>query len=153
MTVVSCRMNLQIRRAWSVFRNCFACIALLLGLSCHEHAHVAQRSNNMMMQTYDESANGSEITVQPGERFELRLKETPTTGFRWRLTSDGSPICVLESDSFEAPHENIPGRAGRRIFVFHVEHGGHATIELIAQRPWEKGTSGGALFQLSIVAP
>jgi len=105
------------------------------------------------MQIYDESANGSEVTVRPGERFEVRLKETPTTGFRWRLTSDGSPICDLVSDSFEAPHENIPGGPGRRIFIFQVEHGGRAMIELTSQRSWEKDASGGALFRLTITAP
>ncbi len=152
MEAPSRRTGLEICHAGFVFGNIFACI-LLFGLSCHKQPHLIQRSDSMTMQTYDERAHGSEITVRPGERFEVRLKETPTTGFRWQLNSDGSPICALVSNSFEAPHENIPGRPGRRIFVFRAEHGGRAMIEFTSRRSWEKEASGSALFRLTITAP
>lgn len=54
-----------------------------------------------------ESSNGHDLELPVGEVFELCLPENPTTEFRWQLTSNGEPACVLLSHFFEAPDGSL----------------------------------------------
>ena len=53
------------------------------------------------MLQFDASSHGSEIELKTGEKFEIVLRENPTTGFRWHLVSNGEPACTLLDNSFE----------------------------------------------------
>jgi predicted secreted protein len=103
-----------------------------------------------VMEPLDESANGREIHLRRGETFEVRLHERPTTGFRWRLMSDGAPACVLVGDAFEAPTSSAPGSPGQHSWRFRVERAGQAIIELAALRPWDQDASPARVFRLTV---
>jgi inhibitor of cysteine peptidase len=104
------------------------------------------------MAVLTESADGREISLSPGESFEVCLEERPTTGFRWQIVSDGAPLCVLVSDSFAAPKSHVPGRAGHHSWTFRIEHPGRATVELASRRPWEKQKPPARAFRLTVIA-
>ena len=82
------------------------------------------------MEQLDESADGREIELAAGEEFELTLDENPTTGFRWRVTADGSPACALVRDEFRAPTEGRPGQGGSHVWQFRADRAGQCRIEL-----------------------
>src|ERR1700694_4044774 len=84
----------------------------------------------------DESASGSELRLRAGERLEVVLAEAPTTGYRWRLVSEGAPACRRDSDRFEAPPSATAGGPGRYTltFTFASVQPGAGEIELTCAR-------------------
>jgi predicted secreted protein len=103
-----------------------------------------------VMEPLNESANGREIHLTRGATFEVRLQERPTTGFRWRLMSDGTPTCVLVGDAFEAPASRTPGSPGQHSWRFRAEHAGPAIIELASLRPWDQDAPPARVFRLTV---
>jgi predicted secreted protein len=87
----------------------------------------------------DESASGSELRLRAGERLEVVLAEAPTTGYRWRLVSEGAPACRRDSDRFEAPPSATPGAPGRHTFTFGGVQPGAGEIELTCARTFGGG--------------
>ena len=100
----------------------------------------------------DESANGRTVDASPGDTVTIGLAETPTTGFRWHLVSDGAPTCELVSDVFETPRDGAPGRPGRHSWMFRVARRGEAAIELAARRPWEQAADAGTRFRVVVAS-
>jgi inhibitor of cysteine peptidase len=84
----------------------------------------------------DESSNGQVVEIPIGETIEIHLPENPTTGFRWRLTGDGSPACNLIRDDFRAP-SGPPGKGGIHAWTFEAMRAGNCDIELRYRRRWE----------------
>lgn len=82
------------------------------------------------MERLDQSADGREIELAAGQEFELTLDENPTTGFRWRVTADGSPACALVKDEFRAPDEGRPGQGGSHVWQFRADRAGQGRIEM-----------------------
>jgi inhibitor of cysteine peptidase len=97
----------------------------------------------------DESYSGREIELGAGEEFELRLHENPTTGFRWRLESDGEPACKLQSDFFETAN-GTPGRGGTHYWRFQAVQEGLGHIELVYRRSFEHDESSTQSFKLLV---
>jgi len=84
--------------------------------------------------------------------IENETRERPTTGSRWKMVSDGAPICVLVGDSFEAPNDRTPGRTGQHSWTFRVERSGRATIELAVVRSWDAQAPAASVFRLTVTA-
>jgi inhibitor of cysteine peptidase len=82
----------------------------------------------------DESASGTELRLRAGDTLEVTLAETPTTGYRWRLVSDGAPACRAGSDRFEPPSSMTPGASGRHTFTFTTVQRGAGEIVLVSVR-------------------
>lgn len=72
------------------------------------------------------------ITARVGETVTLVLPETPTTGYRWRLTSQLEVV----SDEFH-PSGTTPGAAGERVVVLRVGSAGRHEVLAELARPWE----------------
>ena len=87
----------------------------------------------------DDSASGSELRLRAGETLEVVLAETPTSGYRWRLVSDGAPACRSDSDRFEPPSSRTPGAPGRHTFTFTAVQRGAGEIELVYARSFGGG--------------
>ncbi len=98
----------------------------------------------------DETANESEIRMNLGETLDVVLAETRTTGYRWKVASDGAPVCRLERDRFEAPPAT-PGAPGRHTWTFTAVQVGAATIELAYARPFASADAA-RRFTLRVVA-
>jgi inhibitor of cysteine peptidase len=90
-----------------------------------------------MAMTLAEGDNGSTISVRPAEEIVLRLRENPTTGYRWRLEG-GTDSVSLETDTFDpAPNPRV-GSGGVREFRFRAGSSGSGRLELRLARPWER---------------
>jgi inhibitor of cysteine peptidase len=81
-----------------------------------------------------EDDDGREITLQPGDRVEVRLHENPTTGYRWQPTVDPSGAVELGTPRY-VPSGSAPGAAGIRIFPLAAAEPGRAVVELQLRRP------------------
>jgi inhibitor of cysteine peptidase len=101
----------------------------------------------------DESDNEREIELHVGEEFEIRLPENPTTGFRWRLASNGEPACILESNFFETADHSPPGRGGSHYWRFQAAQVGLGNISLVYMRSFEQEEKSAQRFTLRVRIP
>ena len=101
------------------------------------------------MLQFNASSNGSEIELKVGEKFEIILRENPTTGFRWNLISNGEPACTLLDDSFE-PSSGSPGNGGDHSWQFQAVEQDLVKIEFVYRRSWEQATPPAQSFTLSV---
>lgn len=77
-----------------------------------------------------------EMTFRQGDFLILRLKENPSTGFRWQLST--SPGLKIIDDTFEQQNPNIllPGQGGFRVWKIHVIDLGNQFITGIYKQAW-----------------
>ena len=97
----------------------------------------------------DETFNGRTIDVTIGQTIEVRLPENPTTGFSWKLTSDGGPACVIADDEFIAP-TGPPGKGGDHTWKFKAVRPGESDIELVYRRRWESSAGPSKTFKIHV---
>lgn len=87
-----------------------------------------------------EAASGQTIDLPVGQVMELRLKENPTTGYRWRINQDGSPSCRI-SDAPSQPAipgmPSMPGAGSTHVWRIEGAQVGLCSIEMQYIRPWE----------------
>jgi inhibitor of cysteine peptidase len=102
------------------------------------------------MLTLDESSNGQIVEASIGDTIEIRLPENPTTGFRWHLTSDGSPACGLVGDDFSAPPNQPPGKGGEHTWTFEAARAGECHIQLRSRRRWETSGERERTFRIQV---
>lgn len=86
------------------------------------------------MEQLDESSDGRDLELSVGQEFELTLSENPTTGFRWRASAAGAPVCVLVKDELQAPAEQRPGQGGRHVWQFRAVRAGQSQLALAYTR-------------------
>ena len=101
------------------------------------------------MPRVDESSDGREVELPVGLGLEIRQSERPTTGFRWRLESDGRPACVLVGNSFQ-PASDRPGGGRTHRWQFRGAQPGAGLIELRYRRSWEGQAEAARTFTLHI---
>jgi inhibitor of cysteine peptidase len=95
----------------------------------------------------DERHSGSRVEVRPGEMVTVRLKENPTTGYRWAVEQAGG--LRLESDH-HAGAGPAPGAAGVRELGFRASERGEHVLRLKQWRDWQGEGSVVGRFQLSV---
>ncbi len=104
------------------------------------------------MQQLNESSNGQNLDLQPGQKFEIRLRENPTTGFRWNMLSNGEPACKALDDVYEPPSSSVQahGQEGSHAWQFEAAQAGHSKIELVYRRSWEREGNAARRFTLDV---
>jgi predicted secreted protein len=91
----------------------------------------------MMELTLDD--DGFRGTVLVGEEVVVKLPETPTTGYQWRL--DGATNRLqLTDDCYEAVTTVPRGAPGFHVFTFRAVREGEATVKVVEGRSWEDHT-------------
>ena len=85
----------------------------------------------------DASHNGNAFTVRVGDMIIINLPETPSTGYRWSLSSEVKPVLELQKDDFLASG-SAPGAFGSRTLQFRTTQAGDVDLELEKRRSWEK---------------
>lgn len=83
-----------------------------------------------------EKDNGRSLDLSLGDQLELVLPENRTTGFRWHVVADGSPVCELHED-VPARSTVIRGRPGQRRWRLKVQREGESELRLAYRRTWE----------------
>jgi inhibitor of cysteine peptidase len=100
--------------------------------------------------TLTEEDSGKPIKVPVGALVHLRLRENPTTGYRWSLPDLKSELLALESDEYEpAPGSGIGG-GGIRHFVFRAKTAGKVELQMKMKRPWEGDDRAAEIFKLDL---
>ena len=91
-----------------------------------------------------ESDAGTEHSVDVGQELVVRLRENPTTGFRWDLSVPADGL-ALDDDSYDAEVPGRPGSGGVRTFRLRATVPGTHRLGAALRRPWESGEGGPAL--------
>ena len=97
----------------------------------------------------NEQDSGSIINMKVGNVVTVRLKENPTTGYRWTVeTASG-----LEQigDNFEVEAGGAIGAGGIRVFQFRSTRVGSYELLMKNWREWENESSALARFVVKII--
>lgn len=103
-----------------------------------------------MQRDLSEADDGTTLEAAPGDALVVRLRENPTTGYRWTLDEVDGDAVTLERDDFETSEGAGVGSGGRRIFTFSAVGPGSASIALKLWRRWEGDASARERVRLNI---
>lgn len=95
-----------------------------------------------------EQDSGRTVEVAEGDSVTIRLKENPTTGYRWAVETSGGLEWV--EDDFELGGPAV-GAAGTRVLLFRATRPGSHTLRLKNWREWEGESSVTDRFEANIV--
>jgi inhibitor of cysteine peptidase len=95
--------------------------------------------------------NGAKVRLKTGERFEVRLKSNPSTGFMWSVEAESTPLLKLVSQSQTRPAVKGVGRPIMQIFKFAAIAGGEGELVLHYVRSWEKPVPDEKQFTVHVV--
>ncbi|MEL6665677.1 MAG: protease inhibitor I42 family protein [Pseudomonadota bacterium] len=88
------------------------------------------------VQTFTDPASGTEVTLRPGGKLNLKLDSNPTTGYFWYLKDiDASQLDQI-SDTYNADPapEGLVGSGGHQLFVFEALSTGKSNLVLSYER-------------------
>ena len=88
------------------------------------------------VQTFTDPQSGTEITLRPGGKLNLKLDSNPTTGYYWVLQEPDTKLITLFSDDYFADPapEGVVGSGGHQMFVFEAVATGRASLTLSYER-------------------
>ena len=88
------------------------------------------------VQTFTDPATGTDITLRPEGKLNLKLDSNPTTGYYWYLKDiDSSQLDQLSDEYFADPApEGLVGSGGHQLFVFEALAKGKSKLTLSYQR-------------------
>jgi inhibitor of cysteine peptidase len=99
---------------------------------------------------FSEKDNGASVEVQRGAKVTIELKENPTTGYRWTISSIDEVFLEPEGDEFLLPDQATPGAGGLRRFFFRAKGAGSTALTLISKRAWQRDDQAVGTFNLAI---
>jgi inhibitor of cysteine peptidase len=102
------------------------------------------------MITLDETASGTSVDLNVGQMVELRLPENRSTGYRWRIESDGGPACHIVDAGMPALPDGGPGVGGMHLWRIEGAQAGQCNVALAYARPWETGVAPVRSFTLHV---
>jgi inhibitor of cysteine peptidase len=88
----------------------------------------------------NETDNGKQITVKPGDVITLTLNSNPTTGYSWHVMEIDNAILAQQGDpeyKQASGTEGLVGAGGTETFHFKASGAGSVTLKLGYMRPWE----------------
>ncbi len=82
----------------------------------------------------------TDISVNAGDTFTVKLDENPTTGYQWSYTISDENIVEISQDEYVADTHSgeMTGAGGVRSFTFIAKAKGNAVITMVYERSWEK---------------
>ena len=92
------------------------------------------------MRSYTEAENGAVVLLTPGDAFEIRLAENPTTGYRWHLVDWDHSILEMTRGEFSPSSTTQYGAGGEHVWEFVARGSGHVALRLDQRRSWEAAT-------------
>lgn len=111
-------------------------------------------------QVVTEADNGTNISVEKGETFYMRLPENPSTGYRWELNltqglnvtpgPDNLPGKYYPPEQPEGVEQPLVGAGGVHIWEIKAVAEGSQLITGVYKRPWENETAEGGTFTLNV---
>jgi inhibitor of cysteine peptidase len=105
-------------------------------------------------QVVTEADNGTNISLEKGETFYLRLPENPSTGYSWELNlTQGLNNVSTEYYPPEQPEgieQPLVGAGGVRLWEIKAVAEGSQQVAGVYKRPWENETADGGTFTLNV---
>jgi inhibitor of cysteine peptidase len=99
---------------------------------------------------FSQKDNGASVEVQCGAKITIELKENPTTGYRWTISSIDEVFLEPEGDEFLLPDQATPGAGGLRRFFFRAKATGSTALSLINKRAWQRAAQAVGAYNLEI---
>ena len=128
-----------------------ATLALLaLGCGGRTADSLADEHRPVPARVVREADRGATVQLRAGEIFEVRLIESPTTGFRWSVEGDNEGIVGLVSSVYSPGAPSTPGAGGERVFTFEGKRAGVSRLRLRLWRPWEGESKVAEVFELTV---
>jgi inhibitor of cysteine peptidase len=84
----------------------------------------------------DESANGRVIHVSANDILEIKLDETPTTGYRWEISEMDQQHFQLVSEDYELYGGGAMGGGGVKKIQLKALAPGQGCVRLQNKQPW-----------------
>ncbi len=97
-----------------------------------------------------EQDSGGFIVIAPGERFDLSLGSSPSTGYGWHIMELDRSVAEVAASSFSSSSP-MPGAGGRSNWTFEGKRNGETTLRLEYSRSWESAGSPTGSFSVHIV--
>ena len=103
-------------------------------------------------QFQDSHHSRNEIDLGVGDTITIDLCSNPTTGFHWEENPDISDSTVLGQTSHEfiPPGTDVPGQAGREVWVFTTLKKGESKVSFEYSQPWEGGMKSEWTYTLTV---
>jgi len=103
-------------------------------------------------QFQDSHHSMNNIDLSVGDTVTIDLCSNPTTGFQWEENPDISDSSVLKQTSHEfiPPGTDVPGQAGREVWVFKTLKKGESTVIFEYSQPWEGGMKNEWTYTLTV---
>ena len=98
----------------------------------------------------DEASSGQTVSLPNGQIAELRLRENPTTGFRWRTRHTGEPNCRIKEDFLEPATASPPGEGRVHIWRIEAIQIGVCELSLNYVRAWDDTQPPARSFEVHI---
>jgi inhibitor of cysteine peptidase len=85
----------------------------------------------------DQDDNNKTFDAKLGDLIIITIKESPTTGYRWKLGRIDEGLVVMEDSKYHIDPDSRIGGGGTRTFTIRVRSPGTTKIQLTHQREWE----------------
>lgn len=95
---------------------------------------------------------GKSFEVHRDDVIVIRLKENPSTGYRWAVDKADDRILAFQSSEFSLPADTKIGGGGMRTFAFKAKTADTVHIQLKHWREWEGNDSIIDRFDVTVVA-
>lgn len=95
-------------------------------------------SRSAVLVELTESSVGAPVHASVGQSVHLTLSETPTTGYRWKLSDACASHLALQHDTAN-PAGSTPGAPGSHAWTFVATAPGDCRLVVASGRAWEKG--------------
>lgn len=92
---------------------------------------------------------GKTISLRQGDTLVVTLDGNTTTGYTWEASQD-VPVLKQVGTSEFVPGSNKLGAPGQITLKFQAVQAGQATLNLIYQRPFEKGVQPAKIFTINV---
>ncbi len=99
---------------------------------------------------FDDKDSGANVEVERGAKITIELKENPTTGYRWTISSIDQALLAAKGDEFLPHDQKGAGAGGQHRFFFRAERAGSTALSLINKRSWQRDDQAVGAFNLII---
>lgn len=114
----------------------------------YESAQAAERGEVVLT----EADQGKAFTVKKGAAIQLRLPESPSTGYTWQFNAfDAKALTFVGQQNFKPVEQNaMAGKPELKVFTLKAAETGVVTLDLSNYRVWEGAGSAARHFTATI---
>jgi len=101
-----------------------------------------------IVKVYNESVNGTTVSMPLNSRFSVILLENPTTGYSWNGTVTNG--LLITKATFTPPQSGLDGAGGSHTWDVLTIKTGQQKFSGIYKQPWMNATKNDTLFTLGV---